>query len=499
MWNYRNFLETEEKSLTKILKSVNWDSISEVEEATKRLESYPLLKAEEALELLNQNFKNSAVRNYAIKCFGEIDDDELLLYLPQLVQALKFEDFNNSNSILGSFLIKRASSSFKLANFFYWTLQAELEKENQLQVFSKVLTTFVQSLEDDNEEQNLLLTNLKKQTEFVKAFSKLLNAVINGLEDRSEKTLRLQQLLMESEICNFEPFPHPLNPEVEVKAIVPSKVLIYKSHWMPVKLTFLTTVDQEFVTIFKHTIDMRQDQLILQLIERIDKILLDAEIDLELTPYKILPLSPDLTFMEFIESMSIEEILDVDGSIDNFLQKSIQNSDKLETEVMETYVKSCAGYSVITYILGVGDRHYDNVLLTKNGNLIQIDFSHVFGQDKKPLPSPMKLTKEMIEAMGGVDSENFHNFKTYCFKAFLEIRKHSTLLLNLMSLMADSSIPDISYGPEKAIKLVEDNLKLNLSENEAIEHLEQLIETSIAAVMPNLVNIIHKIVNRLRK
>lgn len=55
---------------------------------------------------------------------------------------------------------------------------------------------------------------------------------------------------------------------------------------MPSKLTFLTTDNSEYIAIFKHGDDLRQDQLILQTIALMDKLLRRENLDLKLTPYR---------------------------------------------------------------------------------------------------------------------------------------------------------------------------------------------------------------------
>ncbi len=81
------------------------------------------------------------VRAYAIDTLALADDGELVLYLLQLVQALKYENNTDEqtglnslkqfwvstdakkgskNNSLATFLIERASKNIQLANYLYW-------------------------------------------------------------------------------------------------------------------------------------------------------------------------------------------------------------------------------------------------------------------------------------------------------------------------------------------------------------------------------------------
>ena len=122
------------------------------------------------------------------------------------------------------------------------------------------------------------------------------------------------------------------------------------------------------MTIFKFGDDLRQDQLILQIITLMDRILKQENLDLKLTPYRVLASSASHGFVQYIESSSVAEILQAESSIQSYFRKYNPSETApygIHPEVMDTYVKSCAGYCVVTYLLGVGDRHLDNLLLTK--------------------------------------------------------------------------------------------------------------------------------------
>lgn len=416
---------------------------------------------------------------------------------------------------LATFLIQRACKNSTLANYLYWYLSIECEDHETIrkqddrvrEMYVTVLKIFLRTLSTGSTDLKIIHANLKKQQCFIENLVKLVKLVAKESGNRKKKTERFQQLLCDMDefkinFTNFEPRPLPLDPDVFIKGIVPSKVSLFKSALMPSKLTFLTTNDTEYITIFKHGDDLRQDQLILQMITLMDKLLRKENLDLKLTPYRALATSKKHGFVQYIDSVTVAEALATEGSILNFFKKynPCENSPfGVNSETMDCYLKSCAGYCVITYLLGVGDRHLDNLLLTKNGNLFHIDFGYILGRDPKPLPAPIRLTKEMVDAMGGMNSEHYHEFRKQCYTAFLHLRRHANVMLNLFSLMTDASVPDIALEPDKAVKKVEDNLKLNLSDEEAVQHLQNLLDISLSAIMPAIADQFHKIAQYWRK
>lgn len=79
-------------------------------------------------------------------------------------------------------------------------------------------------------------------------------------------------------------------------------------------------------------------------------------------------------------------------------------------EKLKNFVRSLAGYSLVTYMLQVKDRHNQNIMIKRDGTIVHIDFgfflSNMPGKgvelEKKV---PFKLTYEYIDAMGGIDSK----------------------------------------------------------------------------------------------
>lgn len=189
--------------------------------------------------------------------------------------------------------------------------------------------------------------------------------------------------------------------------------------------------------------DLRKDAVVQNIINVMYLILKqETRLDIPLVTYRVLPTSSFDGLIEIVENAhTLYSIIRDHGSILNFLHH--YNGHRTLSEISTSFRESLAAYTVITFLLGVGDRHADNVMLTKEGILFHIDYGFILGKDPKPLQPPMRLDHYMIEALGGSQTEQFEQFKKLCVIAFNCLRRHVSLFMILLNLVV-KAVPEIT-------------------------------------------------------
>jgi phosphatidylinositol-4,5-bisphosphate 3-kinase len=108
--------------------------------------------------------------------------------------------------------------------------------------------------------------------------------------------------------------------------------------------------------------------------------------------------------------------------------KSHNNNEEQLAKACEEFKLSCAGYCVATYVLGVADRHSDNIMLKKNGQLFHIDFGHILGHFKEKFGIrrervPFVLTHDFVYVINrgrnDKNADEFKHFQELCEKVNL--------------------------------------------------------------------------------
>uniref|UniRef100_A0A182Y8C8 Serine/threonine-protein kinase ATM n=1 Tax=Anopheles stephensi TaxID=30069 RepID=A0A182Y8C8_ANOST len=106
-------------------------------------------------------------------------------------------------------------------------------------------------------------------------------------------------------------------------------------------------------------------------------------------------------------------------------------------ERQQNYIKSVAASSMIGYVLGIGDRHVQNILIDKRtGEVIHIDFGIAFEMGKNlPTPEtvPFRLTRDIVDGMGISGVEGV--FRRSCEKTLEVLRNNQTVILAILEVL----------------------------------------------------------------
>ena len=321
---------------------------------------------------------------------------ELESVLSQLVQAMRFEEFENApdRKALVYFIINRALASKEhvLLSYLFWYVKVESDMPYNRGVFPKILIYLKAKLKQHSGTKHDYIIY---QQAMMKDIQDSMVHTWSSKSDRVKRQEYLRQILSNYKNFKYEidhskdtpscvydskskvkAIPLPLNPRVLVTGIKNQDCVLFRSALMPARITFTTSTGEDYVTIMKMGDDLRQDQLIVQLFEMMDDVLKQDNLDLKLTHYKVLAISNDFGFIECVPK--IRAVADIFKEDNNTLVKFLDTETKLEK-----YVKSCAAYCIITYLLGIGDRHFDNLLMCDDGRIFHIDFGFIGSNSTK--------------------------------------------------------------------------------------------------------------------
>ena len=189
--------------------------------------------------------------------------------------------------------------------------------------------------------------------------------------------------------------------------------------------------------------DLRQEQFASQLINEFAQIFKIEEVDCYLYPYEIISTGNNAGIIEVCpNTISLDELkhktsFDPNNTLKTFYENYFGKGTKKYKKAVRNLVRSLAGYSLVCYFLQIKDRHNGNILINNEGYLIQIDFGFFLsnapgGEFEK---APFKLTDEVIEVIGGINSKYFQIFRKLMWKGMLAISKHYEKIMILVEMM----------------------------------------------------------------
>eukprot|EP01083_Nonionella_stella_P098819 277967_1 len=510
LWRARHHLVHIPSALPKFLLCVDWTSRNHVSEAHRLLKEWTLpASPKSSLELLSLEFHDPEVRKFAVAVLENLSDEHLNSVLLQLVQTVKYELYHNS--ALTRFLIKRAlASPLTIGHFLFWHIKSELWTLEFCERYVLLLEEYLYHcgshvkqlyrqhvVVEEFRRIALLVVKLKRDSKFTK----------ETIDNVYKEELSKMNMFLEK-IGNFQV---PFNPHFEASTLIVSECRYMSSKKVPLFLTFHNAVDpnHKIIFIFKTGDDLRQDMLTLQFLSFMDKIWLSDGLDMRLRPYRCISTGVNVGIIEVVtNSETTSEIQQKYGGsyvgalLKSPLQRYLQDynlSDEEYTIAVNNFVHSCAGYCVATYVLGIGDRHNGNIMVTKDGYLFHIDFGHFLGNFKTKYGfnrerAAFVFTPEMAHVMGGKRHRIFKAFQFLCSNAFSSLRKNANILMIYFKLMVPAGMPELLK--EEDIFYLRDMLGLDKSDEQVAKIFNAELKKSLAGTWRLLDNTIHNLIHK---
>ncbi|CAD2214805.1 FKBP12-rapamycin complex-associated protein [Angomonas deanei] len=265
-----------------------------------------------------------------------------------------------------------------------------------------------------------------------------------------------------------------------------SRVYVMPSKQKPRRLGLDASDGLKYRFLLKGHEDLRQDERVMQFVGLVDSIFVTdnstSSIGLSLPQYAVIPLTDNVGLIGWVENtetiykmlenyrsehnISIYEEVNIimkQGALKNIedyhrqtkqIRKGLLNyamertpSDEVRRIIWDrndsceqwlsyrgTYGYTLAAMSMVGYVLGLGDRHLNNLMLKENGTVVHIDFGDCFEVAMHRAlyaeAVPFRLTRLLVTALGitGVNGV----YRLTCELVMRILRRHSENLLSIL-------------------------------------------------------------------
>ena len=310
--------------------------------------------------------------------------------------------------------------------------------------------------------------------------------------------------------------PGNFNPLICIRSLK-ENIKIICSKQKPRKIQIIGDDGKKYIFLLKPNEDTRLDERVMQLLRLIRSLSKIKSIE----TYKIIPLTSDIGMIEWVrncssifdtinenrihshfltQSIEIKATFDfepefekatIDRKVQAFLRGiSTTKGNDLQKWLVQTssnannwllrrinYTISYASACAYGYIIGLGDRHPQNILMIKNSaKLLNIDFGDCFDvtltRDNYPEKVPFRLTRIMENALDASKTQG--SFKSNMVSMINIMKKNKEQILELLEIFIYDPLISLKIKGEEIIEQIKNKLEGKISDKQSLVTEDQV-------------------------
>eukprot|EP01083_Nonionella_stella_P094397 264804_1 len=213
----------------------------------------------------------------------------------------------------------------------------------------------------------------------------------------------------------------PINDNQQIDELKVAK--IFESAARPV---LIATNNGSF--ILKEGDDLRQDENMMFMFHVMNAIWEEHGLEYKNNPiraltYLLKPMGVDFGAIELVEGcVPLRNIL------------TMKDTFEEHQHLFNNLIASTVGSYIATYVLGVGDRHFDNILIREDGTLFHIDFGYILGHKVSMDTAEFAITTDLFTIITAQKEEMWQQFMDICVDAFMILRTHCEELIQFADI-----------------------------------------------------------------